>query len=75
MNEPYDPYDDWFDDDLSPAKEEPDCGGCMDSGGPCRDCNPTRLQHLWWRLTWRFRWWRIRAWFRRSTGQTEESPF
>ncbi|PZF98522.1 hypothetical protein [Micromonospora deserti] len=50
----------WDDEyDHSQPKEEPDCPPCGDSGyigrRNCPNCNPTRLQHLWWRLTWRIR--------------------
>lgn len=68
-----------YGDDFGPAQEEPDCPPCGDSGAVgyrnCPDCNPTRAQALWYRLTWRFRWWRIRAWFRRPTATDEERPF
>ncbi|MEU6387652.1 hypothetical protein ABZ847_29310 [Streptomyces bauhiniae] len=53
------PDDDWFDDDEPAwgAQEEPHCPPCGDSGyvgrRHCEACNPTRLQHTWWLLTWR----------------------
>lgn len=48
----FDPYD--FDDQpTAPAKEEPDCGDCYDTG--CRNRNPTRPQfhidNLRWKLS------------------------
>lgn len=67
--------DDWYDpfDDL-PPKEEPDCPPCGDGG--CRECQPTPLQHWWWRATWRPRaaWWRLRnGW--NAVQTTDEAPF
>lgn len=61
--------DDW--DPFGPVKEEPDCPRCYDSGGPCRSCRPTRLQALWYGLTWRVRWLRRRQ---AASGNTE-APF
>lgn len=53
-------YDPTMDRDYPPAKEEPDCGGCNDSGEVlivrpgraaryrrCRSCDPTRRDRAW----------------------------
>lgn len=78
MSDVDDLYDDWYDNDDVPVREEPVCYACGDSGyvgrRNCGDCNPTRWQALWWRLTWRFRWWRIRAWLHRPAS-SDEAPF
>lgn len=71
--------DDWYDDERGDwTKEEPDCPTCCDTGYTgrrnCASCNPTRVQQVWWRLTWRFRWWRIRAWLLPARS-TDEAPF
>ena len=72
--------EDWYDDRPINVKEEPDCGACNDSGRTypggkrCRSCDPTWMQHQWWRLTWRYREWRFRRRVRGST-YSDEPPF
>lgn len=54
--EPDEDWDDnwhWYDDDLRPPKEEPDCYVCNDAG--CRSCIPSRMDILRWRLRSRVR--------------------
>lgn len=67
--------DDWYDDMPDQhVKEEPDCPSCNDRG--CRSCAPTRLQHLWWRLTWRISDWRFRRRLsHRKAPLSDEPPF
>jgi hypothetical protein len=45
--------DDYGEDDGGYVQEEPDCFGCNDAGGRCRDCNPSWWQHQ--RFVWRWR--------------------
>lgn len=81
-------YDPTMDRDYPPVKEEPDCGGCNDSGEVlvirpgyaaryrrCRSCRPTRFEL--WRASVR---WRARRmldvvlpWRRRRYD--DEAPF
>ncbi|WP_027933721.1 hypothetical protein [Amycolatopsis thermoflava] len=67
-HDPWEAEPDWYDEDddlLRPGREEPYCCDCNDSGTDwrgrrCRECNPSRLQRWWWRITWRFHAWRNR---------------
>ncbi len=78
-------YDPTMDRDYPPTKEEPDCGGCNDSGEVliirpghaaryrrCRSCRPTRFE-LWWASVRR----KVRdalAPAGRGTGGTDDEP-
>ncbi len=79
-----DPLDDAWDDDPYrddyPGKEEPDCGGCYDSGidrrtgRHCRSCEPTRVDLIVAALRWRASALLARLRGRRPTT-TDEAPF
>jgi hypothetical protein len=87
VDEDFDYDDDWYDDEPSHVKEEPDCHwrDCYDSGfytddkgreRPCPACNPTRLQHALWLLRWRVRDLFQRLFIRRARGNyDDEAPF
>lgn len=68
--------DDYYDDNLTWFKDEPDCYACNDTGAiypggkRCRSCCPTRLQ-IWW-SNWR---WRRRQRWMRDLPYSDQPPF
>jgi hypothetical protein len=89
-NRPHDEYDPVMDRDYPPTREEPDCGGCNDSGQEliirpghaaryrrCRSCDPTRRDRVWARLRRLVRSFRAgwRSGRRSGDGFDDEPPF
>lgn len=82
--EDWEPDGDWYDDEPSYVKEEPDCYACNDSGlifdfdretgRRCRSCQPSRIRSWWWRTKSRI-YWLLKARRARQHLSDEEVPF